>query len=361
MSVKLRERPNSDGTTSLYLDIYTNGRRAYEFLHHLKLCKEANAVDRANNRNKKALAEQIAMTKSLDLSARGYDMATETGKKTVVTIWMDNYVKKYKKKDIRNMAGVLKDFKAFLVEEKKRDLTFGELTSLLIEDFQEYLGEHHEGEGAGSYFSRFKKMMKRAYKEGVMTRNHAAEVQTKSGTAKNRKTLTLEEIKILSQTPISNPIIKNAALFSLMTGLAWVDINTLQWVHIDMKNKTMDKPRQKTEQNTFQNLNTTAIQILKEQGPGKPKEYVFEGLPTPNGCNKSLKKWVKDADIDKKITWHNLRHSVGVILAASGADLLTIGSVLGHSKKSGTRHTMRYTRAAEQLKQQAMKNLEIEL
>jgi integrase/recombinase XerD len=41
MSVILRKRKNSDGTTSLLLDIYHNGKRQYEFLKELKLCKPA--------------------------------------------------------------------------------------------------------------------------------------------------------------------------------------------------------------------------------------------------------------------------------------------------------------------------------
>ncbi|MBE7170545.1 MAG: hypothetical protein INR73_08140 [Williamsia sp.] len=52
MSVKLRKRKNSDGTTTLYLDIYNNGKRPYEFLKHLKLDKPAKVVAKCEIRTR---------------------------------------------------------------------------------------------------------------------------------------------------------------------------------------------------------------------------------------------------------------------------------------------------------------------
>lgn len=50
MSVTLRKPKNSDGSTSLLLDVYHNGKRTYEFLKDLKLRKPANPTDRQSNR-----------------------------------------------------------------------------------------------------------------------------------------------------------------------------------------------------------------------------------------------------------------------------------------------------------------------
>jgi hypothetical protein len=52
MSVTLRKRKNEDGSTTLRLDIYHNGRRAVETLKHLRLSKPSNLLDHEQNKER---------------------------------------------------------------------------------------------------------------------------------------------------------------------------------------------------------------------------------------------------------------------------------------------------------------------
>ena len=61
----------------------------------------------------------------------------------------------------------------------------------------------------------------------------------------------------------------------------------------------------------------------------KKQEKVFRLPTTANGCNKMLKQWVADAGIDKNITWHCARHSVGSLLKRKGASIAQIADILG--------------------------------
>ena len=88
MSVTLRKRKNSDGSTTLLLDIYHNGERKYEFLKDLKLKKAANHLDRLANKTNQELAQKIAIKRAQELSANDYSMITETGKNTMIVEWM---------------------------------------------------------------------------------------------------------------------------------------------------------------------------------------------------------------------------------------------------------------------------------
>ena len=88
MSVKLRKRKNSDGTISLYLDIYEAGKRDYEFLNHLKLQKPSNPADRQSNKENFQLAEKIAVKRAHELAAGDYSIVTDAGKKTLVIEWI---------------------------------------------------------------------------------------------------------------------------------------------------------------------------------------------------------------------------------------------------------------------------------
>jgi len=140
-----------------------------------------------------------------------------------------------------------------------------------------------------------------------------------------------------------------------MTGLRWCDVKALTWGHIDLDTGKMDIRQEKTGEDVSTPLNGAAIKLLGE--PGKPEGYVFN-LPTANGANKTIKAWVKRAKINKKITWHNARHSFGTNLIYQDVDVLTASKLLGHTS---LRHTQRYVDAAAEMKQKATDKLNIEL
>jgi hypothetical protein len=85
----------------------------------------------------------------------------------------------------------------------------------LIEDFIDYLENKSTGEGAASYYNRFKKMIKQAYRKRLMKDNVLDFVERKvSGKAKKKDILTLDELKILAATPTESSEVKKA--FSLV-------------------------------------------------------------------------------------------------------------------------------------------------
>ena len=359
MSVILRKRKNVNGTTTLMLVIYNGDKKSYERLSNLQLAKPSNLSDRESNKDLLQQAEAIRLTRAVELEGNNYSMDNEAAKKTIITVWMQTYIDSYMKKDKRNMQGVLNRFNDFLKENKRVGLTFGNLTALLIEDFIDYLQSKSTGEGAKSYYNRFKKMLKTAFRKKFMKDNILDEVERKvKGKAKKKDTLTLEDIKILASTPIESNEVKRAALFCSVTGLAWVDVKQLTWDKIKMDSRQLEivRAKLKDENNTVTiPLNDTAIKLLEIAGD--PKANVFE-LPTANGANKTLKAWVKRAKIDKKITWHNLRHSYGTNLIFNDVDILTTSKLLGHSS---TDQTMRYVKAAEEMKQKATDTLNFDL
>ncbi len=356
MSVKLRKRKNGDGTISLRLDIYKDGRRIIETLKHLQLAKQSNLVDRENNKEKLRQAEAIAIQRAAELEANNYDMDLDIGRKTIVTFWMQSYVDNYNKKDKRNMQSVLNKFVKFLSEIRKPNLTFAELKPLMIEDFIEYLEEGSKGEGARSYFHRFKKMLHHAYRRRVLRTNILDFVERKAtGKARKKDILTLDELKLLSETYIKNLEIKKAFLFTCVTGLRFCDINQLKWKNINLKDRMLSLNQSKTSEDVTIPLNDTALKLIGEAG--KPTMKVFS-LPSANGCNKILKAWIESAGIQKQITWHNGRHSFGTNLIFNGVDVVTASKLLGHTS---LKHTQRYVNTAAELKEKATNMINIDL
>ena len=356
MSVILRKRKNADGSTTLRLDIYHNRQRTVETLKHLKLAKPSNLIDREQNKKRLQQADEIVVTRAAELEANNYNMVSDAGKKTIITVWMQEFINSYGKKDKRNMQGALNRFISFLKEDKKTGLTFGALNALLIEDFIEFLEANSTGEGAMSYYNRFKKMIKYAYRKRLMKDNVLDQVERKvKGKAKKKDTLTLEELKLLNKTPTESPEIQRAFLFTCVTGLRWIDIKSLTWMSINIESRQMNITQSKTNENVAIPLNNTAIKLLKV--PGDQKELVFK-LPTANGANKTLKAWVKRAGITKAITWHNGRHSFGTNLIFNEVDILTASKLLGHTSM---KHTQRYVDTANEMKQSATDKINIDL
>ena len=110
MSVVLRKRKNADGTISLRLDIYHNGQRSIETLKDLKLSSGSGVLDRENNKKRLQQAKEIELARATQLAANEYNIDSEAGKKTIITIGMKSIVDDYTKKDKRNMNEALNRF-----------------------------------------------------------------------------------------------------------------------------------------------------------------------------------------------------------------------------------------------------------
>ncbi|MFN4247381.1 MAG: tyrosine-type recombinase/integrase [Flavipsychrobacter sp.] len=351
MSVNLRKRKNKDGTTSLILDIYHNGNRHFEFLKELKLIKASNPLDRIRNSENLALAKKIVVKKAQELESNNYQVISSNKDKVDFVRYLESYIDNYKKNDVRNMKGAVSKFKLFLKEKNIKSLTSKQVSENLILGYKEYLENACKGEGAASYFARFKKILKQAVRDKLFLVNPASEITIKKNESFTKDILTSEEIQILANTKCSNTEVKRAFLFSCLTGLRFVDIKALKWQNIELATELLTIFQSKTGKKVTLKLHTSAIQILGT--PGKKGESVFH-LPSHTGCLKSLKKWLQNAEIEKHITWHCARHSFGTNIILYGADVNTASNLLGHTS---LKYTQLYTHVVKSLKEKAIDNL----
>lgn len=87
----------------------------------------------------------------------------------------------------------------------------------------------------------------------------------------------------------------------------------------------------------------------------RPGELVFDGLGTWEGAVKALRAWATEAGIDKKITWHTARHSLGYrYINEHGGDISILKAILGHKD---IKTTQRYAALSEETKRDAMDRL----
>ena len=351
MSVKLKKRENLDGTTSLILVINKNGKRTYEFLKNLKLPAGNSLIERQAKKENLELAKKIVIAKAHQLDAFDYDVATEQSKKIIVLDWMKAYAKTYKKADIRVIDAVVAKFSIFLVDKKLNGLTMKDFSESIALQFRDKLKKECKGEGAKSYYSRFRKIVKQAYRDKFLSKNPCEFIEPPQGEAKEKDVLTAEELQLIAKTATEAPEVKRSFLFCTQTGLRWIDAKKLTWGAINLTEHKMKFTQSKTGKVVQIPLNSSAIALLgKEHGK---KELVFN-LPSANACNKSLKALVKRAKIEKSITWHCGRHSFGTNLIYNKTDIFTTSQLLGHASLA---HTKRYVRASNEMNQKAVDNL----
>ena len=75
--------------------------------------------------------------------------------------------------------------------------------------------------------------MKQGYRDGYLQMDLNAKVQPIKQAETRRNFLTLEEVNKLAKTECSLPILKQAALFSALTGLRFSDIEKMVWSELE--------------------------------------------------------------------------------------------------------------------------------
>jgi len=356
INVRLRGKRIKNNKISLYLDYYQGytktdndkikTNRKIEYLKIYLNDKPKTEDERKDNKENLKLAQDVRSKRESDLQHNSEGLISPRRKKTNFLEYCQSYQNQYQKKDIRMVKMAIENFKDYTKENYLKPI---QIDRKLILGYRDYLLNKYNGETPKSIFARFKKILIAATDEGLFTKNPSENITCPVPDGISKSILMPEEIIKLSKTECGNHEVKRAFLFSLNTGLRFVDIEDLQYKHIN--NDKLIKNQQKTGKQVIVDLNNNAVKLIGEIGD--PEQKVFN-LPSFAGCLKSLKTWTSKAGINKRITWHSARHSFGTILLMNKTDIKTVSSLLGHSKLE---HTQKYTHLIDELKKQATDTL----
>ena len=377
IKVKLRQKNISGNRQSLYLDFYpaiphheTGEPTRREFLGLYLFDKAKNPIDKQHNKETLQLAEQIRQKKENHLNKpeiyTGYEKEQlkikEQGEQNFVT-YFKSLADKRKASNYDNWVSAFNYLETFT----KGNLKFTDLNEKFCNEFKEYLLTTKSNKSkkttlsqnsAVSYFNKLKAAMKQAFKDGYLQFDFNSKVKPIKQAETQRNFLTIEELNNLVKTECTNPSLKNAAIFSALTGLRFSDIKNLVWgelEYIEGNGYFIQFIQQKTKGVEMMPISEQAYSLLGETK--EPTDKVFEGLTYSAYTNKQLSQWIGLAGISKDITFHSFRHTFATLQLSKGTDIYTVSKMLGHRE---LKTTQIYAKIIDSTKREAADKIKLD-
>jgi integrase len=189
---------------------------------------------------------------------------------------------------------------------------------------------------AATYYKNFIFILKKAYKNKIIEHNLAADAEYIKEEETYREYLSEKELETLWNTACSFTKLKHIGILSALTGLRFIDIKTLPFhnVYSDTHQGHYIKVREQKTGNLYNHpISESVLNIINLQP--KENEFVFGDIKYSE-ITRPLKKWLSDAGITKKISFHNFRHTYATLQLANGTDIYTVSKLLGHKNVSTT-------------------------
>lgn len=179
--------------------------------------------------------------------------------------------------------------------------------------------------------------------EGI--RHHAEQ-------SRDRRLMPEEIERFMKAVDDAPPFARDYVLMSLMTGARKANVLAMAWADIDMEAREWRIPMTKNGQPQVIPLEEQEVELLKrrrataeakaaaEGDEAEPIPWVFPGradgvtghMVTPTKAWANILKAAKISDF----RLHDLRRSLGSLMADSGASLHVIGKALGHKSQAAT-------------------------
>ena len=341
--VRLREKELANGVRSLYLDIYVNGKRSYEFLK-LYLIPETNPQAKVQNENTMRAASTIKLNRILEITNNKAGLKnTSVRAKMLLKDWMETFRQAQEQKGVKDQKLIHNTIHALTayninvaMRDVNRDYIIG-LTNFLRNDYRSPRGKKLKDYSVINYLGCLRNALNMAVREDVIADNPIMKLSAQDkvkAPESQREYLTVEEVKQLEATDSPYPHIKQAFLFACYTGLRCSDVRSITWGKIvkDGEKYRLHTVMFKTKRPFYIPLSKKAMQWMPERGDKTDEDLIFENIPVQVNTKLYLQPWLDKAGITKPITFHCSRHTFGTMMLTLGADIYTTSKLMGHTK-----------------------------
>ena len=361
--VTLRQRLLPSGRITLYLDFYPPLRMPgkskevrHEYLGIYLVNNPKFSEDKEANKEKIKQAEALCAQRELSVIRGQYDFLDNEKRKMDFLAYFRSKLSAKDQKWIR----VYDHFCNYCGGQCK----MGDLSVEFCTGFRDYLlnakqlrdeKRNLSQNSASGYWSTFRGCLKLAYREKLIPENINDYLDPIAAITGRREYLTIEEVRKLAQTPCETPDLKNASLFSCLTGLRISDILALEWSNIQKAQDGGWCLRIKTEKTDTEATLPLSKEAYKLCGRRRTSGLVFRNLKR-YFTQGPLQEWLKAAGITKHITFHCFRHTFATLQVNGGTDIYTVSHLLTHANV-GT--TQIYADIVDKSKREAVERIKI--
>lgn len=345
-AIRLRKKKLNNGLLSLYLDIYYNGVRKYEFLK-LYLRPELTKGDRSANKETLSVAESIRMKRISELQQammKPDGVALMKASRIPFVDFFQSVAEKKKGTTRTSWGNALAHIKIYIGNASP---TLDNITPGWVRGFREYLDQEAVQWGIDDRKRNVKRMpisegtkalmfqkltacLNEAVRQDLLPSSPAKAVKGFSQVESEREYLTLEELRRLAEVPCPAPEIGRMFLFSCLTGLRWSDVCALRWSNVLESDggTRLVFTQKKTRALEYLDISSQAASFLGARG--REDSFVFRNSMPTQTARPYISAWVRAAGINKHITFHCARHTFAILMLDLGTDIYTVSKLLGH-------------------------------
>ena len=356
INVKLTKHYLKNGKISLYLSFYPY---YYDIRPHktirmenLKLWMIANpktTLEKRHNAEVEQLAFAILSKRMIQIRNEEYGFLDTTRKKESFL----EYFKKQAEGKQTKWNGCYQHFNRFC----NGVCTFGMINEDFCNRFRDYLlkearsrrtNEIITRNSASGYMGIFRCLLRQAYVEKYFDTDITDFFEGIEPQKTYKEYLTTEEFQSLAATECRFDVLKRIAIFGVFCGMRISDLESLRWEQIV---KAPDggwcirKEILKSGRRESVFISDDALSYCGERSTG----LVFKDFKR-SMLNAPLKQWLRDAGIDKHITFHCLRHTNATLMLENNIDIYTISHQLTHAN---VQTTQIYMEVVDEKKRQA--------
>jgi len=227
------------------------------------------------------------------------------------------------------------NFQLNKLREFRKDVTFNEIDNTFLKEYENFLINTRKNNRNTVIKSKvfIKTMLNEAKKDGLIT-VHIFDNTSISRISGNRTFLVMEELRHLHDYYDSNklPANKNNVLryflFACYTGLRYQDMKSLSFKHIHDRS-WIELIMHKTNEVVRIPIIEAASRLLPKDPGRLPSMKVFKVL-ADQPTNRYLKDISREAEINKKLSFHCARHTFATIALDCGMGIETVSKILGH-------------------------------
>ena len=361
----MRFKPLKDGRRHIYLDIYKDGKRTYEYLKLYLLPEPDAGAEKANAKTMKEaeaiLKKRIRELKKEPEESKYLKKEVEQPKDEMLLLdWIKEFEELQRRRGVKSL-GATKRFHVS-VQDFGRNPKLKDIDKSFCLAYIDFLRSYTKKDGTDysvkSKFDMFECLnnaINTAIQQEILTANPINKIDRSERIRRKesqRDFLTIDEVKRLIATPCDNPTVKQAYLFACSCGLRIGDVLNLKWKDISEEKGTWRASilMLKSQRPLYIPLGEQARKWMPEQGEDGPNEKVFK--LNRQAINENLQSWAEAAGItNKKVTFHTSRHTFATMLLTLGADIYTVSKLLGHTS---VKTTQIYAKIIDQKKDDAV-------